>query len=168
MWSSQNLTPLKVPYISAVKGALMLISIVIAAAASAATAPPINLICIGTALKDERVGTTLDFLAGNTRTERVGTQDTIRFTIEAGSTGTARLPARLQSPYKEANQDGSFNLMKVVQTDNEITGQIRLHANYKPKFRLDRLSGVVTVSGVLGEFSGTCERFDPATVERKF
>lgn len=146
----------------------MSITIAIATAATATTAPPINLICTGTALKDERVGTTLDFLSGNARTERVGTQDTVRFTIGADSTGTARLPARLQSPHKEANQDGSFNLMKVLQTDNEITGQIRLHANYKPKFRLDRLSGVVNVNGVLGEFSGTCERYDPATVERKF
>jgi hypothetical protein len=146
----------------------MLTAIAIAAATAATAPPPINLICTGTALKDERVGTTLDFIGGNVRTERIGTQDTIRFTIEAGGTGTAYLPGRLQSPYKEANKDGSFNLMRVVQTNNEITGQIRLHANYKPKFRLDRLSGVVTVNGVLGEFSGTCERFDPATVERKF
>lgn len=146
----------------------MAFSIFVALIAAEAATSPINLICTGTALKDERVGTTLDFIGGTAKTERVGTQDTVSFTIEPDSTGTARLPDRLQSPYKEANQDGSFTLTKVTQSENEISGQIRLHANYKPKFRLDRLSGVVTINGVLGAFSGTCERYDPATVQRKF
>lgn len=146
----------------------MSLVIAIAILASKAAALPINLVCTGTAQKDERVGTTLDFLGGTARTERVGTRDTAIFLIKRDNTGTVRMPDRLQSPYKEANQDGSFNLLKVAKTENEIAGQIRLHANYKPKFRLDRLSGVVTINGVLGNFSGMCERYDPATVSRKF
>lgn len=146
----------------------MSFSIILGLLAAEGAASPINLICTGTALKDERVGTALDFIGGTAKTERIGTQDTVSFAIKPDSTGTAHLPDRLQSPYKEANSDGSFNLIKVTQSENEIAGQIRLHASYKPKFRLNRLSGVVTINGVLGAFSGTCERYDPATVQRKF
>ena len=129
---------------------------------------PINLICTGTALKDERVGSALDLVSGNGRTERVGSTDSVSFQLNPDNTGTARLPRRLQSPYREANSDGSFPLIGVVRGRDEITGRVRLHANYKPSFRLDRITGVVTLTGVLGEFSGLCETFDPATVQRKF
>jgi hypothetical protein len=56
----------------------------------------------------------------------------------------------------------------VATSDNEITGMVRIHAMNKLKFRLDRLSGVVTIDGPLANFSGRCEPYDPATVVRKF
>jgi hypothetical protein len=134
---------------------------------AAATAAPVNLICTGTALKDETVGGALDLLSGNGRTERIASEDSVTFAL-AGEGGTARVPRRLQSAYKERNADGSFNLVKVATSDNEITGMVRIHAMNKLKFRLDRLSGVVTIDGPLANFSGRCEPYDPATVVRKF
>jgi hypothetical protein len=136
-------------------------TILIAAAAFAQTST-------GTASKDERVGTTLELLSGSARTERVGSTDSVSFQLNPDNTGTARLPRRLQSSYREANPDGSFRLIEVMRGQGEITGKVRIHANYKPRFRLDRITGVVTLNGVLGDFSGRCEAYDPATVQRKF
>lgn len=129
---------------------------------------PINLMCVGTALKDETVGGALDLLAGNGRSERIATEDSLFFTIASDNSGAARLPRRLQSGYKEANKDGSFRLIEVARSDTEITGKVRLHSMNKMRFRLDRLTGTVTVNGPLGDFSGRCEPYDPATVQRKF
>ena len=139
--------------------------------AQVAEAPPLpalHLICTGTASKDQEVGTALDFLADNARTERVGTADSISFTINGDDTGEARLPRRLQSAYKEPVRENWFRLINVKRDADEITGQVRLHGMYKPMFRLDRLTGLVTLSGTLGDFSGTCQPYDPAMVERKF
>lgn len=147
----------------------MKLAIGLAALALAAPvqAQTINLLCVGQSSKDERVGSTLDLLAGQGRTERVGKANSISFTIE-GAAGSARLPDSMLSGYREPSADGSFGLIKVKAGENEITGQIRINANNKPKFRLDRLTGIVTMDGVLGDFSGKCEPYDPATVQRKF
>lgn len=137
------------------------------AQAPAADPAVINLICTGASFKDETVGSALDLMAGNGRTERVETANSISFAI-TGNAGTARLPRNMLSGYREANKDGSFNLVKVEVAENEITGQVRIHGMNKPRFRLDRLTGTVTIDGVLGDFSGRCEPYDPATVQRKF
>jgi hypothetical protein len=144
-------------------------TILIAAAALAQASAPgtLDLVCTGTATKDERVGTTFDFLSGTARTERIGATDSVRFELHPDNTGTARLPHRLYA-YAEPNPDGSFPLLGVVRGQDEITGRVRLHANYKPSFRLDRITGVVTLTGDLGEFSCRCDRYDPTTVQRKF
>jgi hypothetical protein len=107
-------------------------------------------------------------MAGNGRSERIATEDSVLFSIAGDNTGSARLPRRLQSAYKEANKDGSFRLVEVVRAESEITGKVRLHGMYKPRFRLDRLTGVATINGSLGSFSGRCEPYDPATAQRKF
>ena len=146
---------------------MKIILIVAAALTQAPPAPTLNLVCTGTASKDERVGSTLDLLSGNAHTERVGSTDSVSFQLNPDNTGTARLPRRLQSSYKQANPDGSFNLIDVAREQDEITGRVRLHANYKPRFRLDRITGVVTLEGVIGSFSGLCQTYDPVA-PRKF
>lgn len=128
----------------------------------------INLMCIGAASKDQEIGTIGSLIGGESHVQRIETEDSVSFRIEADNTGEARIPKRLQSTYKEREHDGWFPLVSVVQAQDEITGQVRLHGMYKPRFRLDRLTGVVTMSGSLGSFSGHCEAYDPATVQRKF
>jgi hypothetical protein len=125
--------------------------------------------CTGSALKDERVGDALDLLGGTARTERVASEDSVLFNID-GESGEARLPRRMQSAYKEPikGRPGWFRLIEVRQTDDEITGKVRIHGINKPQFRLDRLSGVVTIHGQIADFSGRCEAYDPATVQRRF
>lgn len=133
-------------------------------------AQPISLMCVGSSLKDETVGGALDLLAGNGRTERVASEDSLLFTINSDGSGEARLPKRMQSPYREPikGRPGWFRLIEVSQDADEIAGKIRIHSMNKPQFRLDRLTGVATVHGQLADFSGRCEPYDPARVERKF
>ena len=128
----------------------------------------INLICAGSSLKDETVGSALDLLAGNGRTERIESEDSISFTINPDNTGSARLPRRMASSYREPNKDGSFTIVKVLRSDTDITGLVRIHAGNKLAFRLDRLTGLATLTGPLASFSGHCEAYDPATVVKKF
>lgn len=125
---------------------------------------PMHLICTGSSSRDETVRSGL---FGTGRGERINHANSLSFQL-AGEDGTARLPDNMLSGYRERNKDGSFNLVRVQVSANEITGQIRIHGMNKPRFRLDRLTGVVTIDGTLGDFSGRCEAFDPATVERKF
>ena len=151
-----------------VRNTVLVVALLAAPASAQNVDSAIHLMCVGQALKDETVGGTLDLMAGKARTERVASEESVLFRIDGDNTGSARLPPRLQSPYREPNGDGTFRLIEVSRSSEEIAGRVRLHANYKMKFRLDRLTGVATLNGVLGDFSGRCEPYDPATVQRKF
>lgn len=142
--------------------------LLLASAGAQATEPKaIDLICIGTASSDQSIGTISSLLAGESHVQRVGSEDSITFHIDPANTGEARLPKRIQSAHKE-DREGWFRLIEVVRAPNEITGRVRLHSMYKPKFRIDRITGLVNLSGNLGDFSGRCEAYDPATVQKKF
>lgn len=131
-----------------------------------AAAAPTHLICTGAASKEEDTETLSSLLSGTSRPERVETQDSVTFRL-TDTGGEARLPKRIQSAHKE-DREGWFPLVEFKRADDEITGKIRLHSMYKPRFRLDRLTGQVNINGTLGDFTGTCQPYDPATVERKF
>jgi hypothetical protein len=135
-----------------------------------ADSPPaaINLICIGQSAKDQEIGTVGSLLSGESHVSRVEVQDSVKFNINPDNSGSAFLPKRLQSTYKEANPDGSFRIVNVMRAQDEMSGKVRLHGMNKPTFRLDRLTGLVTISGSLGSFSGRCEPYDPAAMIRKF
>lgn len=52
--------------------------------------------------------------------------------------------------------------------EHEITATITVSILNKPKLRLDRYTGAISISGKSGDYTGVCEKFDPATVERQF
>lgn len=124
-------------------------------------APTTSLLCEGVAVVDNENDL---FSLRNGKDEFA---DTVSFVLEESGEGRAKVPRRIQPSVKE-HKDGWFPLIKVTKTDDEITGQIRMNSMYKPKFRLSRLSGSFTLSGNLGDFSGRCAPYDPATVKRMF
>jgi len=38
----------------------------------------------------------------------------------------------------------------------------------RPNIRIDRISGTISISGRVGQYSGRCEAYDPERVERRF
>lgn len=125
----------------------------------------LNLICEGSASRDEASKPRLPW--DTKRDKRVDYQDSVYLRLRTDNTGEAQLPKKMQSAYKEG-KEGWFPLIGVTRDPNLIEGQIRLHAMYKPRFKIDRRTGLLTISGQLGDFSGKCEPYDPNAGSRKF
>jgi hypothetical protein len=131
-----------------------------------AAAATLNLICQGTAAVDHTTTTVTPY--GVVSTDgRVSLDDSVGFRIADDGTGTARLPRRMLPTVTTSNDGGWFPLIKLAQTADEITAQVRLNQFNKPRIRIDRVTGAVRIDGPLGEFSGQCRPYDPAT-PRKF
>ncbi|MXO63429.1 hypothetical protein [Qipengyuania oceanensis] len=84
-----------------------------------------------------------------------------------GATGRLRMP-RTMLPSIRGGEDGWFELRNVAIKDNEITGTVAVSIINKPKFRLDRYTGTISISGKAGDYTGQCQRYDPAQMERQF
>jgi hypothetical protein len=46
-------------------------------------------------------------------------------------------------------------------TDKAITGVVHINVFNQPKFRIDRMTGKLSLSGGLADFSATCSAIDP-------
>jgi hypothetical protein len=131
---------------------------------------PINLVCPGTVSVD-RTSSTGIFSGGSfglaTGTKRIDFGDSIDVRVRTDNTGEARIPKKLLPLISDGGSAGWFPLINVWRSSSEITASVRMNANYKPKIRIDRMSGRITLQGALGDFSGACEAFD-STSQRKF
>lgn len=78
-----------------------------------------------------------------------------------------RLPRSMLPPAR-GGKDGWFKIKNLKITDQDITGSAAVNFINNPKFRLDRITGSISISGKAGDYSGRCEPFDPATAPRKF
>lgn len=96
----------------------------------------------------------------------VGFDDQVMVEI-AGNTGRIRMP-RAMLPIVRGGKDGWFEIKDIRWGENEITGSVAVNPFNNPKLRLDRIQGHIGLSGKAGDFSGRCEPYDPARVERKF
>ncbi len=148
-----------------------LTALVAPAFAEEASPGPTNLICSGTAAKDQST-TSYGSVLGSGQVGIVNSERRINFddsiSVRLTSTGgEARIPRKLVGAYHE-DRNGWYPLIEVQRNDDEITGKIRIHSMYKPRFRLDRITGLMTMNGTLGDFSGQCQAYDPDKVERKF
>ncbi len=77
----------------------------------------------------------------------------------SGNFGRIKLPSALMPPIRSDN-GGWFNIQDLFMNDREITGVIRINGLNKPKLRIDRTTGSITLSGGLGDFSGQCDAVD--------
>lgn len=96
----------------------------------------------------------------------VGFEDQVNLWVE-GAAGSLRMP-RSMLPAIRGGKDGWYDLRNLQTTDQEITATITVSIINKPKVRLDRYTGAISISGKSGDYTGVCEKFDPAKVERAF
>ncbi len=57
---------------------------------------------------------------------------------------------------------------EVKYSDEAITASVRLDWVNKMVFNIDRVTGYITVAVPPYQFNGTCQKYDPATVAKKF
>lgn len=84
-----------------------------------------------------------------------------------GNVGRIRMP-RAMLPIIRGGKNGWFEIKNLQWAENEVTGSVAVYAFNNPKLRLDRIQGAISLNGKSGDFAGRCERYDPASVERKF
>lgn len=138
-------------------------------------AAQINLICMGSGTTtDGSVSTVLgtnsngDIATANVmNSETVGFRDQVNIEINDDDTGRIRIP-RIMLPTIRGGKDGWFEFRKIKRSDTEIRGYAAITIIDHPKVRLDRMSGVLNINGDIGDFSGQCEAYDPATAKPKF
>lgn len=143
-----------------------------------ADSPPgtsINLICGGHGSAN-RFASSTGFITdnkgnsavGNVLSQRaVGYDDQVIMEIPENGRGRIRMPRALL-PAIRGGKNGWFSINSIRKSENEITGVVQVSVLNSPKLRLDRITGHINISGKSGDYSGSCEPFDPATAERKF
>jgi hypothetical protein len=83
--------------------------------------------------------------------------------------GTARIKLpRPMMPLLSGDNDGWFPVNDFFMNEREITGVIRINALNKPKLKIDRNTGIITIEGGLSELSGQCELVREDSAHRKF
>lgn len=92
--------------------------------------------------------------------------DQVTLFIE-GDEGRIRMP-RAMLPALRGGQDGWFKLGDVEIKQNEITATVRVNFMNRPKLRIDRYTGAISISGKAGDYSGRCQHFVPEETKRQF
>ena len=132
------------------------------------------LTCVGSGSANKATGATINAWNGNGEyggativgTRSVGFEDQVSLRID-GTEGQLRMP-RLMLPPIHRGTDGWFKLKNIKVSDGEITGSVAVSLINSPKLRLDRYTGAISLSGKSGDFTGRCQKFDPAKAERAF
>ena len=155
--------------------AVLVLSLVLAAPAMAQDAPaPLSLICFGGGSANKPTGATVNAWnnSGDTASASVTTMNPVGFEDQVslridGAEGELRMP-RTMLPAIRGGKDGWFKLKKIKVSDGEITASVAVNPLNNPKLRLDRYTGMISLSGKAGDFTGRCQKFDPSTAERAF
>lgn len=77
-----------------------------------------------------------------------------------------KLPSQMMPPIRGDN-DGWFTIQDFFMNDREITGTIRINALNKPKLRIDRHTGRISIEGGYSDFSGECDLLE-SNAKRRF
>jgi hypothetical protein len=153
---------------------------VIAAAAIFVVSPafaqeaPIHLMCGGEAevVKRETATAYGTNSAGEWSTATVGvdrpanSDEDVRIDLN-GAAGEIRLPMFMLPPI-HGGKNGVLPLRDVTYSQNEIVAKATLNFTNQPKIVLDRLTGMVSISGFREAFRGKCVAYDSAAVQRAF
>lgn len=142
---------------------------------TAGDARALHLVCFGAGSSDRTSITTGNLYdnQGNSVTGQVFTEQAVTFRdqvileIQDDDSGRIRMPPAMLPPIR-GGTDGWFDLKKVKITDSEITGVVQVNFINSPKLRLDRVQGSISINGKAGDYSGTCQPYDPSTAVRKF
>lgn len=145
------------------------------AATEADDAAPINLICTGrgekmtggytTSLEWDRYDHKYRPKSGY-ETQMRGFESAVTLQID-GQDGRIRLPEKLIPPLNSGGDHQHWwQLSDVIVGQNEIRASYRLNGLNKPKVRIDRQTGEISIKGTGQDFSGICEKIDPG--QRRF
>jgi hypothetical protein len=133
-------------------------------------AAELNLVCRGAGSATRQNNASLfgdgGSVFGSIGKRDVDFEDQVNLWLE-GDVGSLRMP-RSMLPTIRGGKDGWFELRNVESDEHEITATVAVSILNKPKLRLDRYTGAVSISGKSGDYTGMCEMFDPAAVERRF
>lgn len=99
-------------------------------------------------------------------TRDVPFEDQVNIEIANGE-GRIRMPRSMLPPIR-GGKDGWFKLKNIKVSENEITARAALNFINAHRVRVDRITGMISISGREGDYSGECQPYDPATVQRKF
>jgi hypothetical protein len=134
----------------------------------------LNLVCLGAGTANKPTSSRLqawdsdgDHVSANIVGNRtVPFDDQVNLWIEADK-GKLRMP-RVMLPALRGGDEGWFEIRSIEVGEDEITGSVAVNFINHPKLRLDRLTGNISISGRSGNYSGTCQKYDPEAVERRF
>jgi hypothetical protein len=78
-------------------------------------------------------------------------------------TGTARMhvPDPMIPALMSGDTGGWYPIDGLDMTDKAITGVVHINVFNQPKFRIDRMTGKLSLSGGLADFSASCSAIDP-------
>lgn len=137
-------------------------------------ATDLNLICGGggTANRTQSTNVYASDSSGNSGTATILTrrdrefEDQVNVEIR-GNQGRIRLPRTMLPPI-HGGEDGWMRLTDIRETPNDITAKAVVNFMSRPHIRIDRISGTISISGRIGQYSGRCEAYDPERVGRRF
>lgn len=95
-----------------------------------------------------------------------GFEDQIALRLDK-TEGRVRMPRTMLPPI-HGGEDGWFKLKSIKVKQHEITATVGVNFMNSPKLRLDRYTGMISISGKAGDFVGQCQRFSPENTDRKF
>jgi hypothetical protein len=78
-----------------------------------------------------------------------------------------RLPRKML-PGLHGGKEGWFELREIDRSEGEIRASAAINFANHPKVRIDRKTGAISINGKAGDYSGTCQPYDPATMQHKF
>lgn len=138
--------------------------------ARVASADRLELACIGGGAANKFAQSEFWGNNGNggtlTGTRPVGFEDQVNLWIE-GQEGRVRMPGSMLPPIR-GGENGWFKLKDIEVSEREVTASVAINALNNPKLRVDRFTGMISISGKAGDFSGRCQKYDPTTEQRAF
>ncbi|RYG90201.1 MAG: hypothetical protein EON59_00285 [Alphaproteobacteria bacterium] len=138
-----------------------LLPLFIAVLAQSVPVPTVDLVCRGSGETIQMVKLTAAEKARtpdlNFRRQADPFRGAIRISVRP--TGSeAELPAAMVGPYG----DRTVELAKLKVSRELIEGKLSIALLYSPLFKINRVTGSISVQGSQGNFSGECEPYDPS------
>ena len=78
----------------------------------------------------------------------------------ASGTGRMRIPDPMIPKLMSGDSNGWYPIESLFVGDREITGVVHINFLNQPKLRIDRLTGKLSMSGGMGDFSADCSAAD--------
>lgn len=159
----------------------MLMSLIALAAAQMAPPPatfqgPLQLTCVGAGTANREVSETIRTDKRSDKPFSTPTKDTTTTTTVSRTIQTEfadqvdvrlfmgddriRMP-RAMVPELHGGNQGWFKLKNVVADARSIRAKIGVAFLVSPNLFIDRVTGIINISGKYGDYSGQCEPYDP-------